>query len=101
MNARIGTFLAVAWAELAMNACGPAYVGVRTARPPPRPAMGYVGVAPGPGYIWTDGFWDLRGGKWYWSSGRWVLPPRAHAVWVAPRWESRGGHYHFRQGHWR
>ena len=101
MKATTGMLLAVACAVLTLAACGPAYVGMHVGEPPPRPVMGYVGVVPGPGYVWTDGFWDLRGGRWYWSSGRWVVPPRPHAVWVTPRWEPRGGHYYFRQGHWR
>ena len=36
-------------------------VVVGFAPPPPRYAV--VGVAPGPGYVWTEGFYDYRGDK--------------------------------------
>src|SRR5215831_14905376 len=64
--------------------------------PPPPPAYGVVGVAPGPGYVWVDGFWDLRGGRWMWSRGYWVRPPRRGAIWVAPAWRpyDRGYRFH-------
>jgi hypothetical protein len=69
--------------------------------PPPPPRYGVIGVAPGPGYVWTDGFYDLRGGRWYWSPGRWVRPPRPRAVWVTPRWVQHGRGYRFHAGRWR
>ena len=101
MKARFGSLMAIGAAALALAACGPTYVGMRVGPPPPVPYNAYVGVAPGPGYVWTDGFYDLRGGRWTWVGGRWVVPPRQRAVWVAPRWEPRGGHYYFHAGHWR
>ena len=88
-----------------LSACGPtgAYVGVSYGPPPPR--YGVVGVAPGPGYVWTDGYWDWRGGAWVWAPGRWMRPPRRHAVWVPGYWEEhheRGRRgYAFRRGYWR
>ncbi|MEI9974771.1 MAG: hypothetical protein WDO73_23630 [Ignavibacteriota bacterium] len=30
----------------------------------------------------TEGFYDYRGGRYVWVPGRWMRPPRAHAVWV-------------------
>jgi len=82
----------------ALGACGGGYY-VRVAPPPPRYAV--VGVAPGPGFVWTEGFWDRRGGNWFWVQGRWARPPRARAVWVPGRWVDRGGRYRFERGHWR
>lgn len=53
--------------------------------PPPPPAyVGGYGVAPGPGYVWAVGFYDLRGSSWVWVRGRRVRPPRPYAVWVPP-----------------
>jgi hypothetical protein len=83
------------------SACaGPAYISVRTAPPPPQ-TRGIAGFAPGPGYVWVDGFWDWRGGNWYWVRGYWVRPPRPRAIWVAPRWEPYGRGYRFHRGYWR
>jgi len=77
--------------------CGGAVV---IAEPPP-PRYGVIGVAPGPGFVWTEGFWDLRGGAWVWAPGRWVRPPRAGAVWVAPAWRHEGPHWRYHKGYWR
>jgi len=84
-----------------LAACGPgAYVGVGYGPPPPR--YGVVGVAPGPAYVWTDGFWDWRGGGWVWAPGRWMRPPHPGAHWEPGRWDVRGGRgYRFHRGHWR
>ncbi|HUP03021.1 MAG TPA: YXWGXW repeat-containing protein [Bryobacteraceae bacterium] len=85
---------------LLMNSVACGAVIVRVAPPAPRVAV--VGVAPGPGYIWTAGNWDWRGGRWVWVEGRWMRPPRARAVWVPGAWVERGrGRWGFVRGHWR
>src|SRR5690349_10859970 len=88
MKARWKLLPAIGVAALGLAACGPSYVGMRVGPPPPRPAYGVIGVAPGPGYMWTDGFWDLRGGRWYWVNGRWMRPPRYRSTWVPPHWSN-------------
>ena len=69
--------------------------------PPPPPRYGVMGYAPGPGYVWTEGFWDRRGGQWAWVSGRWMRPPRAHAVYVPGTWRQEGRSWRFHRGYWR
>jgi hypothetical protein len=102
MNAKLGLFAATTLMGLLLAACGPSYTAVRVGPPPPRPAaVGYVGVAPGPGYVWTDGYWDLRGSNWYWVNGRWLRPPRPHTTWVPGYWAPRQGRYHWHPGRWR
>ena len=47
-------------ASAILGACGGGYGGgyyVRYAPPAPR-YYGAMGVAPGPGYLWTNGYWD-------------------------------------------
>jgi len=68
---------------------------------PPPPRYGVVGVAPGPGYVWADGYWDWRGGNWAWVGGHWMHPPRSGAVWVAPRWHQEGHRWRRERGYWR
>jgi len=69
---------------------------------PPAPRYyGAVGVAPGPGYVWTNGYWDWRGRNWAWVDGRWLRPPRARAVWVTPEWRHEHGRYRLHRGYWR
>ncbi len=85
----------------ALSACAPrGYYYASYGAPPPPPAVAYR-AAPGPGYVWTDGYYDRRGSGWYWVEGRYMRPPRPHAVWVAPRWRQSGHRWEFRQGYWR
>jgi len=69
--------------------------------PPPAPRYGVQGYAPGPGYVWADGFYDYRGGRYMWSPGQWVRPPRARSQWVPGRWERDRHGYRLRRGYWR
>jgi hypothetical protein len=85
-------------ALLALGACSG---GVYIAAPPPAPRYGVVGVAPGPGYVWAEGYWDWRGGAWAWAPGTWMRPPRPGAAWVPAHWVPNGRHYRFIRGHWR
>jgi hypothetical protein len=71
---------------------GPGYY---PALPPPRAA--FVPRCPGPGYVWTGGYWHPGANQYYWQPGAWVRPPQARARWVAPR-VHRG---HFYRGYWR
>ena len=50
----------------------PAYVA------PPVVATGVVGVAPGPGYFWTPGYYYFAGGRRLWHGGFWAPPVRGH-----------------------
>ena len=68
---------------------------------PPAPRYGVVGVAPGPGYVWADGYWDLRGHGWVWAPGHWMRPPHPTAVWVRPEWRQESGRWRFHRGYWR
>jgi len=84
-----------------LTACAPGgYAAVRFGPPPP-PRYGVRGFAPGPGYVWTDGYWDWRGNRWTWIDGRWLRPPRARAVWVPGSWVESNRRWHFRRGYWR
>ncbi|HEV2687507.1 MAG TPA: hypothetical protein VGV35_03105 [Bryobacteraceae bacterium] len=89
-------------ASFLLTACGPrGYYGYNVPPPPAPYAVGAVGYAPGPGYVWVDGFWDLRGSRWVWAGGRWARPPRGRSVWVRSRWEPYRRSYRFHQGYWR
>ena len=91
----------LAGSSLAAGCGGYAYYGYRVP-PPPRPVeVGAVGYAPGPGYVWIDGFYDLRGDRWEWRRGYWDRPPHPRAVWSRPYWERHGHGYRFHRGYWR
>jgi WXXGXW repeat (2 copies) len=92
-------------ASSALVGCGGGYRASYVAYsvpPPPAPyVVGAMGYAPGPGYVWVDGFWNLNAGRWAWVNGRWAVPPRPRSVWVADRWERRGQNWRYQRGHWR
>ena len=69
--------------------------------PPPPYAYRSAGVAPGSGYVWIEGAWEMRGSHWHWVGGRWVRPPRSRAVWVPGALVRQGRHHHWRSGYWR
>jgi len=78
---------------------GDYFAGV-TVGPPAPLIYGPVGVAPGPGYVWTDGFYVWDGGGWRWRDGRWARRPYPRARWIHPRYERRGHGYRMYPGHW-
>ena len=84
---------------LAGCASGRVALYARTA-PPPLQAESF-GSAPGPDYVWMNGYWGYRGDDYVWIPGRWEKPPRGHRHWEAGRWEHRGDRYVWRDGQWR
>jgi YXWGXW repeat-containing protein len=83
--------------SLAGCAVRAAYVAV----PPPAARYEVIGVAPGPGFVWCDGYWNWAGSRYVWVQGYWARPARAGARWEPGHWEHRHGRYEFERGHWR
>jgi hypothetical protein len=69
--------------------------------PPPPVHVGVVGVAPGPGFVWVEGFHRWDGGRYVWVPGEWRMPPRPRARWVPPHYRRFRGGWAFVPGHWR
>jgi len=102
MDIRRVVLAGVLGASSLLTACASqAYVAYRVPPPPAPMVVGAVGYAPGPGFVWTDGFWDLRGSRWAWAGGQWQRPPRPRAVWVRSYWEPHGRAWRFHAGYWR
>ncbi len=80
--------------------CGRGYIAASYGPPPP-PRYGVMGYAPGPGYVWTDGYYNRVGGNWVWVNGRWAVPPRGRATWIRPEWRQEHGSWRFHRGYWR
>lgn len=67
--------------------------------PPPLPI--YVQpIMPGPGYIWTPGYWAYGDGGYFWVPGTWVLAPYVGALWTPGYWGWSNGFYVFNAGYW-
>lgn len=79
----------------------PAYYApapVYYAPPPVAPRVYYARpVAPGPGYVWINGYYYPSAGRYAWRAGYWTRPPYVGARWYAPRYHG-GRYYH---GYWR
>src|SRR5215469_5259108 len=56
---------------------------------------------PGPGYIWTPGYWawDDSYGDYYWVPGTWVLAP-VGLLWTPGYWGWVDGAYLWHVGYW-
>jgi len=74
----------------------PSQNGYAAAAPSPPPTYAYQPPAPGPNYIWINGFWNFTGGRYVWTNGYGALPPYAGGYWIAPRYY--GGRFY--AGHW-
>ena|SRR5690348_8284735 len=68
---------------------------------PPAPIIEARVVAPGPGYVWIEGYQRWDGGRYVWTSGRWALPPRPRARWVQGHWSRDRRGWYWVDGHWR
>ncbi len=89
-------------ALVSLTGCASHYGGGYYASIPPPPARyGVQGYAPAPGYVWADGYYAYGSGRYDWSPGRWVRPPRARSQWVPGQWERDHRGYRLRRGYWR
>jgi len=68
---------------------------------PPAPIVERRIVAPGPGYVWVEGYHRWDGNRFVWVGGRWERPPRSRAVWVPGHWNHDGRGYYWVDGRWR
>jgi hypothetical protein len=70
-------------------------IGIEIGAPPPR-VLAVRPVAPGPDFMWVDGYWYPVGGHYHWHAGYWTRPPYAGAHWVASRHDGQryfGGYW--------
>jgi hypothetical protein len=68
----------------ALALSGQVSLGIRIGPPPPPRVMAVRPAAPGPGFVWVDGYWYPSGGRYRWHEGYWTRPPYEGARWVGP-----------------
>lgn len=57
-------------------------------------------ICPGPGYMWTPGYWGWNDdGGYYWVPGTWVVAP-VGMLWTPGYWGWGGGFYAWHPGYW-
>jgi len=76
-------------------------VGISVSFGPPALPIYSQPFCPGPGYIWTPGYWawDPDFG-YFWVPGTWVLAPFAGALWTPGYWAYADGLYVWNEGYW-
>ncbi len=105
--ARIATYsvgaLLLAAVVLAVPAASSAQVavGVSVTFAPPALPVYVQPLCPGPGYIWTPGYWawDPNVG-YYWVPGTWVFAPFPGALWTPGYWGWNNGLFVWNIGYW-
>jgi len=55
---------------------------------------------PGPGYVWTPGYWAWADDGYYWVPGTWVLAPSPGLLWTPGYWGFADGIYLWHVGYW-
>jgi hypothetical protein len=56
-------------------------------------------ICPGPGYLWTPGYWAYGDAGYYWVPGTWVVAP-VGMLWTPGYWGWGGGVYAWHAGYW-
>jgi hypothetical protein len=68
--------------------------------PPPLPDYQQPPI-PGPGYLWTPGYWSQSDESgYYWVPGTWAQPPRPGLLWTPGYWGWSDGAFAFHAGYW-
>src|SRR5271156_5689166 len=75
-------------------------VGISVHVGPPAIPVYVQPVVPGPGYIWTPGYWAYGSDDYYWVPGTWVLAPTPGYLWTPGYWGFVGGAYGWHGGYW-
>jgi WXXGXW repeat (2 copies) len=75
-------------------------VGISVRIGPPALPVYAQPICPGPGYIWTPGYWAWNDdGGYYWVPGTWVVAP-VGMLWTPGWWGWGGGVYLWHAGYW-
>ena len=92
----------LASAILAAGLTAPAFAGVGVYIGAPPPPLRYEAAPPmpGPGYVWTAGYWNWAGGRYVWAPGVWRRPPYAGAYWTHPHYDHYSNGWAYHEGHW-
>ena len=78
----------------------PSAVSVSISVAPPILPVYEQPLCPGPGYIWTPGYWAYGDVGYYWVPGTWVLPPAVGLLWTPGYWGYDGGVFVWHVGYW-
>jgi WXXGXW repeat (2 copies) len=90
--------VAVAMLSLSAASFGQVFISVRIG-PPALPVYDQP-LCPGPGYLWTPGYWAWNDDAgYYWVPGTWVVAP-VGLLWTPGYWGWSDGLYVWHAGYW-
>jgi hypothetical protein len=75
-----------------------AQVGVYVGGPPPPLRREVPPPMPGPGYVWSGGYWNRVGPRYAWAPGYWRRPAYAGGYWGRPGYDRY--HNDWAHRHW-
>jgi hypothetical protein len=97
----VAAVLAVALpATFAPRASQAQEVAISVTVPPPALPVYAQPVIPGPGYLWTPGYWAWGPAGYYWVPGTWIQPPTVGLLWTPGYWGWVDGRYFWHGGYW-
>jgi hypothetical protein len=102
MNRTVARFLLLSLivCSFAVASFGQIAVGVSVRIGPPALPVYAQPICPGPGYIWTPGYWGWNDDDgYYWVPGTWVVAP-VGLLWTPGYWGWAGGLYVWHGGYW-
>jgi hypothetical protein len=75
-------------------------IGISVRIGPPALPIYAQPICPGPGYLWTPGYWSWDDdGGYYWVPGTWVIAPIG-MLWTPGYWGWGDGFYAWHAGYW-
>ena len=90
--------LSVLILTVAVGSWAAVYVSVAVG-PPALPVYSQP-ICPGPGYIWTPGYWAWGPDGYFWVPGTWVFPPEVGFLWTPGYWAFSSSAYYWHPGYW-
>jgi len=102
INRTVARWLLLAIAVMSLSAAsfGQIAVGISVRIGPPALPVYAQPICPGPGYLWTPGYWAWNDdGGYYWVPGTWVVAP-VGMLWTPGYWGWGGGFYAWHAGYW-
>jgi hypothetical protein len=75
-------------------------IGVSINIAPPELPVYEQPAVPGPGFLWSPGYWAWGGEDYYWVPGTWVEAPEPGLLWTPGYWGWGEGAYLWHEGYW-
>lgn len=94
------TLVIATFATFSTASFGQIGIGISVRVGPPALPVYAQPICPGPGYLWTPGYWAWNDdGGYYWVPGTWVVAP-VGMLWTPGYWGWGGGFYAWHTGYW-